>query len=155
MSPQIACPRRGIVTLVAFVWLFSTVRFQMSPQTAFMRRCKITFMQLNDIVNIFLGVGFALPCKWELKGLKCHPFLFPPSRSQCLELLHHHRGQPDFCSWPAVFVQSWFLFSIKERYTTRFETEVKSYCKSWKNLKVVEICEMGIFWCISITNNVE
>ena len=37
MCPQSACIRRGIVTLVAFVWLFSTVRFQMSPQSACMR----------------------------------------------------------------------------------------------------------------------
>ena len=29
MLPQIACLRRGIVTLVAFVWLFSTVNRQM------------------------------------------------------------------------------------------------------------------------------
>ena len=32
MSPQMACLRGCKVTLVAFVWLFSTVYFQMSPQ---------------------------------------------------------------------------------------------------------------------------
>ena len=37
MCPQIACLRRGIVALVAFVWLFSTVNFQMFPQIACMR----------------------------------------------------------------------------------------------------------------------
>ena len=42
MSPQIACLRRGIVTLLAFLWLFSTVRFQMGPQIASLRRCIIT-----------------------------------------------------------------------------------------------------------------
>ena len=31
ISPQHVCTRRCIVTLVAFVWLFATVRFQMSP----------------------------------------------------------------------------------------------------------------------------
>ena len=34
MFPQIACPRRGIVTLIAFVWLFSTVRSEIHPQMA-------------------------------------------------------------------------------------------------------------------------
>ena len=38
MSPQIACLRKGKVTLVAFVRRFSTVRFQMFPQIACMRR---------------------------------------------------------------------------------------------------------------------
>ena len=32
MYPRIACPRRGIITLVAFVWFFTTVNFQMCPQ---------------------------------------------------------------------------------------------------------------------------
>ena len=39
-------PRRGKVSLVAFVWLFSTVRFQMSPQTASQRRGIVTFVAL-------------------------------------------------------------------------------------------------------------
>ena len=30
--PQIACPRRGLITLVTFVWFFTTVNFQMCPQ---------------------------------------------------------------------------------------------------------------------------
>ena len=32
MCPQIACLKRGKVTLVAFVWLFPVVCFHMSPQ---------------------------------------------------------------------------------------------------------------------------
>ena len=35
---------------------------------------------------------------------------------------------------------------------TRFKNEVRSYCK-WSN--GVKISEKGIFWCVSITNNVE
>ena len=38
MCPQMACLGRGIVTLVAFVRLFSTVCFEMSPQMASLRR---------------------------------------------------------------------------------------------------------------------
>ena len=44
MSPQVACTRRGIITLVAFVWLFSTVHFQMSPQIACLRGWKLTLV---------------------------------------------------------------------------------------------------------------
>ena len=39
-----ACPRGCIVTLVAFVWLFSTVRFQMCSQTEYMRGCIVTLV---------------------------------------------------------------------------------------------------------------
>ena len=42
MSLQSACMRRCIIALVAFVWLFSTVHFQMCPQIACIRGCKIT-----------------------------------------------------------------------------------------------------------------
>ena len=38
MRPQWAWIRACIVALVAFIWLFSTVRFQMYPQIACMRR---------------------------------------------------------------------------------------------------------------------
>ena len=40
--PRIACPRRGIVTLVAFVWLFASVRFQMCLQIVCPGGCKVT-----------------------------------------------------------------------------------------------------------------
>ena len=38
MCPQISCPREGKITVAAFVWLFSTVGFQMSPQMACLSR---------------------------------------------------------------------------------------------------------------------
>ena len=44
MSPQIVCLKRCIVTLVAFVCLFSIVRFQMCPQMDCLRRCKVTLV---------------------------------------------------------------------------------------------------------------
>ena len=54
MLPQIACPRWCIVTLVAFVWLFPTVHFQMPPQSACIRRwifTLVTFIWMFSIVN--------------------------------------------------------------------------------------------------------
>ena len=44
MCPQIACPSRCKVALVAFVWLFSTMRFQMSFQITCLRQCKTTLI---------------------------------------------------------------------------------------------------------------
>ena len=44
MCPQNVCPRRCIVTLIAFVQLFTTVRFQMCPQIAFLRRGIVTLV---------------------------------------------------------------------------------------------------------------
>ena len=46
MSPQMACPRWCIVTLVAFIWPFSTVCFQMIPQIACVWWCKLTLVAL-------------------------------------------------------------------------------------------------------------
>ena len=53
MFPQIIA--RGIVALAAFVWLISTVRFQMSPQIACLRRCIVT---LVAFVWLFSNVCF-------------------------------------------------------------------------------------------------
>ena len=44
MLPQIAYLRRGIVTLAAFVWLFSTVRLKMCPQIVCPKGCKVTLV---------------------------------------------------------------------------------------------------------------
>ena len=41
MLPQMAIIRVSIVTLVAFVLLFSTVRFPRLPQMAFIRGCRV------------------------------------------------------------------------------------------------------------------
>ena len=57
MSPQIYCLRGGIVTLVAFVWPFSTVRFQMTPQSACLRRGIVT---LVAFVWLFPTVRFQM-----------------------------------------------------------------------------------------------
>ena len=49
--PHIAWFRGGIVTLVAFVWLFSTVNFQMSLQIAFLRRFIITLVAFSSFFS--------------------------------------------------------------------------------------------------------
>ena len=57
MCPQMACPRGCIVTLVAFVWLFSTVRFQMCPQIPCLKGCIVT---LAAFVWFLSTVGFQM-----------------------------------------------------------------------------------------------
>ena len=42
------CMRRCIATLVAFVWLFSNERFQMSLESACLRRCIVALVALFD-----------------------------------------------------------------------------------------------------------
>ena len=57
MFPQISCLRRGIVTLIAFVWLFSTVNFHMCPQISWVRRGVVT---LVAFVWLFSTVRFQM-----------------------------------------------------------------------------------------------
>ena len=56
MLPQMVCSRRSIVTFVAFVWLFSTMYFQMCFQIAFLYGCKITLVAL---IWLFSSVFFS------------------------------------------------------------------------------------------------
>ena len=65
MPPQIACLRRCIVTLVTFVWFFSTVRFQMRPQMACLRGCIVT---LVAFVWLFSTVCFQM--RPQIAGLR-------------------------------------------------------------------------------------
>ena len=57
MCLQNACIGGCIVTLVALIWLHSTVRFQMCPQTACPNRCKVT---LVAFVRLFSTVHFQM-----------------------------------------------------------------------------------------------
>ena len=51
MGPQMACMSGCIITLVASVWLFSTLHFQMCPQIACLNRCKIDCLLLHPPRN--------------------------------------------------------------------------------------------------------
>ena len=54
---QVACPNRCIATLVAFIWLFAAMSFEMHPQIACLRGCKVT---LVAFVWFFSTVGFQM-----------------------------------------------------------------------------------------------
>ena len=71
MCPQIACPRRCKVTLVAFVWLFSTVHFHVFPQMACLKGCKVTLVTFVWLfptvhVHVFLQIACLRGCKVTL-----------------------------------------------------------------------------------------
>ena len=57
MCPQMACLRRGIVALVTFVCFFSTVCFHMSHQSACLNGCKVA---LVTFVFLFSTVCFQM-----------------------------------------------------------------------------------------------
>ena len=50
--------RRFIITQAAFVWLFSTVRFQMCPQNVRPRGCIITQVAFVWFFPVFIGNSF-------------------------------------------------------------------------------------------------
>ena len=72
--PHIAWFRGGIVTLVAFVWLFSTVNFQMSLQIAFLRRFIITLFAFTHFSPRCLNFFFQIQCKKDAKSHWLHLF---------------------------------------------------------------------------------
>ena len=80
MCPQMVCPKRGKVTLVAFVWLLATVCFQMCPQTVFMGRCKVAlvaFVWLFPTVCFQINPETVCP-REEAKSHWLHLFDFSP-----------------------------------------------------------------------------
>ena len=112
MHPLMQVLWRGIwllITQVAFVWLFSTVHFQMYPQIACMRRCIITHVAF---------VWFFL-CTWNSSAWTCQP----PWSPQCnlddlwIEIQKygwtlHFRCVPTFIDSLPFFsiIKSWAIF---------------------------------------------
>ena len=79
MCPQIAFLWGCIITLVAFVWLFSTVYFEMSPQSTWIRVC---IFALHAFVWFFSTVCFqmcpqAVCPRWCKVALVTFVRLFP------------------------------------------------------------------------------
>ena len=71
MCPQIACMRRGIVALITFVWLFSTVCFQMCSQIACPRRGKVTLVAFFYFSPLCI---FKWPAREDAKSHWLHLF---------------------------------------------------------------------------------
>ena len=91
MCHQSACIRGCIVTLVAFVWLFTSVCFHMSPQMAFLGGCIVT---LFAFVRLFSTVTFQMsPQIVCVRGCKvtliAFVWLFSNVSSNCLPEKRH------------------------------------------------------------------
>ena len=82
MSPQHVFTRRCIVALLAFVWVFSTVLFQMYPQLVCPRRCKVT---LVTFVWLFSTVRFWCVLKLPPK-MQSHTALFWFISAMCFKM---------------------------------------------------------------------
>ena len=66
MFPQIVFTRGCKITLVAFVWLLSTMRFHMVPQRTYLSGCKVA---PTEYVRLFPTVHFQM-CS-QTPGMKC------------------------------------------------------------------------------------
>ena len=83
MSPQMACHRWCIITLVASVWLFSTVSFQMPSQIVMGRGIvtKVAFVWLFP--TVFFQMSPQIACLWRCKvTLVAFVWLFSTVRFQ-------------------------------------------------------------------------
>ena len=98
------CLRGCIITQVAFVWLFSTVRFQMCLQMAWLRWCIITqvaFVRFFSIVRFQMCLQIAC----VRGGIITQVALFPPlyidnpfaeillHRILIFKILYHRQGK--------------------------------------------------------------
>ena len=112
MPPQMACLGRCIVTLIAFVWLFSAVRFQMSPEKM---QSHIGCICLTFLRRVFSNVSSnCLPEKMQSHiGHIYSTFLhcaFSNVSSNCLPvMMHSHTGCICLTLWTFQSFSSWFL----------------------------------------------
>ena len=80
------CQRESIATLVAFVWLFSSVRFQMCPQIAIIRRRKVTLIAFVwRLSTMCFQMCPQLPCpNWCKVALVALVWPFSTVRFRCV-----------------------------------------------------------------------
>ena len=79
------CPRGYIITLVAFVWLFSTVRLQMCSQISYLWGCKVTLVTFIWLFSaVCLQMSSQIACQGECKvTLVAFVWFFP---TVCLQM---------------------------------------------------------------------
>ena len=108
MCPQMTCLWGCIVTLIAFVWIFSAVHFQMSPQRTWIRAGKVT---LAAFVWFFSTVRFQMrtqiSClRWCIVTLGAFVWLFSAMLFKMTSQAAFHRG------WKLTFVALVWFFSF-------------------------------------------
>ena len=97
-----------IITQVAFVWLFSTVHFQMCPQIACMRRCIITHVAFVWFFSVHIGNSFT--------EILLHGLVNPRGHHNVIWTMYgwtlHFRCVPTFIDSLPFFsiIKSWAIF---------------------------------------------
>ena len=107
-----ACLRSGKVTLVAFVWLFSAVHFQMCFQSTCISRCKVTlvafvwlfsavhFHEPHPLFSNILYVGSDMILGWSIK-------LYSWSKFQILDTSGRAGKQANIGGGPCRLIFVW------------------------------------------------
>ena len=93
MCPQIALLRRGIVALVAFIWFFPTLHFQMCPQSACIRWCKVTLVAFVWLLStVHFQICPQSACiTWCKVTLVAFVWLLSTVVLNIPDISHHHR----------------------------------------------------------------
>ena len=141
MPPQIAFLRGCIATLVAFVWLFSTVCFQMGPQMACPAGCIVTQIAF---VWLFSSVQFQMRLHMTcIRGFIVALIAFVWFHEFVISILHtqvvilrslFHLQSINFVVLCLMVVLNWGRFKITDCLirSTKIESErVQKLCKAW------------------------
>ena len=122
MCLQVACPKRGIVTLDVFVWFFPTVEFQMCFQ-----RCSLwwqLFQCLTSFCHVFL---FFAVLELNFSFLLLQPKISFLSDIDNFNVMSHiianrEKGDLSPGMWYAIFVLSYFINDGLLQVTTLIHT---------------------------------
>ena len=147
MLPHIACMRRYVVALVAFVWLFSTVRFQMCPQRAWIRAGKVTLVAFVCLFSTLC----CCPCRC------CSlPLSLPSSQARVTSVnsLWYLTALKDEVGWSFKNLNTFNFFSLMLTARVGFDYWCYCRCLFWWSLEIDNLSALwlslsfGLSWCI-------
>ena len=157
MSPQIACLREGIFTLVAFIPFLVTVCYQMFVQNACTRGNKVA---LAAFVWLFSSVRFQMgsqnACMWGCISQKAAPSLLQGKGNQLQNVvllhllhLHHHLTPVSCCTWSgsALCRPPPNPPHESELQTLPLSLSILSFFGLWKKFIGGEMCHFGGWSC--------
>ena len=121
MSSQIALCRKCIVTLVTFVWFFSTVSFYMSLQSTWKRRKKVA---LVTFVRLFTKMSFQMNSQ-----MACLLFPFSIVSCQMFSQIACSRG----CKNTLVTLLLWSSFPLWHRSVFAYSIFIAVFVKFTHN----------------------
>ena len=157
MSPQLACLRGCIVTLVAFVGFFSTVCFQMFPQIACMICFKVTlvtFVCLFSTVcfQVCPQVIFARRCILTLIAFVC--FFSTACFQVCLQMACQSRWKVTLGCYFSIFGLTYRIFVNGLAFACSMVYKIFIHRRNGTNVTSVVSCPILVsnWWQIKIMN---